>query len=286
MSAVGPDRRRVCLVTGASSGIGEAFAHVFARAGYDVVLVARRIEKLHAVAKAIEDETGSTALCIGADLSIRGAVGTVLGKIHDSGLIIDAVVNNAGFGTTTQFAQSDWQSEEAYLQLMVGTVCELCHALLPNMLSNAFGRIINVSPTSAFMPGGGGTTLYGGAKSLLVLFSESLHVQTHASGVHVTALCPGATYSEFHDVMNIRSVITQATSTWMWQSSDEVASAGFRAVERNDPLCIPGLWNTLFVTWHRLVPHNFWVRRAIRKRARRAAGLGASPDARNAGQSE
>jgi short-subunit dehydrogenase len=246
--------RRLALVTGASAGIGAAFARLLAGSGYDLVLTARRADRLEALAEELRGRHGAQAMVLPADLADPHGARTVLDAIAARGRPVDALVNNAGFGLTGSYATTTWAAQEAYLQLMVTAPCELAHALAPGMLDRRFGRIVNVASLAGLVPGAAGHTLYGGVKSLMIRFSESLHLEARGRGVHVTALCPGFTYSEFHDVNGTRALITAGTPRWLWMDAEPVAAAGWRAVEANDPLCIPGLANKAAATLARLLP--------------------------------
>ncbi|MDB5456180.1 MAG: dehydrogenase, partial [Caulobacter sp.] len=222
--------RRLALITGASSGIGAAFARIYASHGYDVALTARRADRLEALAAEIALRFGVEAFAIPADLAQPDGVDVVLAGVEAQGRVVDALVNNAGYGLPGTYAQTAWSEQAVFLQVMLTAVCELTHKVLPGMVERRFGRIVNVASLAGLVPGAAGHTLYGATKSFLVKFSQSLHLETEAHGVHVTALCPGFTYSEFHDVNATRAQISAATPPWLWLGADEVAAAGYEAV--------------------------------------------------------
>jgi short-subunit dehydrogenase len=132
-------------------------------------------------------------------------------------------------------------------------VCELTHKALPGMVERRFGRIVNVASLAGLVPGGAGTALYGATKAFLVSFSQALHAEMRAAGVHVSALCPGFTYSEFHDVNKTRE-LTDRAPPWLWLGADEVAAAGYEAAEANRPICVPGAPSKAIAAVAKLLP--------------------------------
>ena len=252
-----PSPRRLCLVTGASAGIGAAFARVYASHGYDLALVARRRERLEAVAEEIRKAHGVEALVIPADLAAPGAAAQVMAEVAARGRGVSALVNNAGFGLHATYGAAEWGRHAAMLQLMLTAVCELTRLALPAMLDARFGRIVNVASLAGLIPGSPGASLYGPIKSFLVKFSQGLHVETLGAGVHVTALCPGFTHTEFHDVNQTRRRLDKVLPGWMWQGSDEVAAAGYAAAEANRAVCVTGGPNKAIAALVKLMPDDW-----------------------------
>jgi hypothetical protein len=249
--------RRLCLVTGASAGIGQAFARIFASHGYDVALTARRGERLEQLAEEIRLRYGVETLAIPADLADPAAGERLTQTLAANGRVVDALVNNAGYGLRGAYAATPWEEERAFLQVLLVAVCDLTHRVLPGMVERRFGRIVNVASLAGLAPGAPGRTLYGAAKSFLVKFSESLHLETRDQGVHVSALCPGLTYSEFHDVNGTRESLGRLTPEWLWLGADEVAAAGYEAVEANRPICVPGAPNKAIAAVVKLIPDDW-----------------------------
>ena len=260
--------RRLALVTGASAGIGAAFARAVAARGYDLALTARRKDRLDELAAELGARHGVEVLVAPADLARPDGPQAVLEQIQASGRRVDALVNNAGYGLAGAFAETSWTEQQAFLQVMVTAPCEFSHKLLPGMIERGFGRIVNVASVAGLVPGAADQSLYAGAKSLMIKASESLHLEAAPHGVHVTALCPGFTFTEFHDVNGTRARFTAATPRWAWLPAEKVAEAGWRAVEANRVLCVPGLAYKLIVGVTKLIPESVALA-AMRARAHR-----------------
>jgi short-subunit dehydrogenase len=249
--------RRLALVTGASAGIGAAFARILASHGYDVALTARRTDRLEKLAEEIRLRSGVETLTLAADLAEPGVVDEILLRLSEQGRVVDALVNNAGYGLPGAYAETSWQDQRAFLQVMLHAPCELAHKVLPGMVERRFGRIVNVASLAGLVPGAAGHTLYGPTKSFLVKFSQGLHLEGLAHGVHVTALCPGFTYTEFHDVNGTRELASRSVPAWMWLGADEVAAAGYEAMEANRAVCVPGAPNKAIAAFAKVLPDDW-----------------------------
>ena len=249
--------RRLALVTGASAGIGAAFARILASHGYDVALTARRTERLEKLAEEISLRYGVETLTVAADLAEAEAPGQILEHLTAHGRTVDALVNNAGYGLPGSYAETRWEDQRAFIQVMMTAPADLAHRVLPGMIQRRFGRIVNVASLAGLVPPSAGHTLYGASKSFLVRFSQSLHLETQGNGVHVSALCPGFTFSEFHDVNGTRAQISRSTPPWLWLGADEVAAAGYEAVEANRPVCVPGAPNKAIAAVAKLIPDDW-----------------------------
>lgn len=226
------------LVTGASSGIGAAIAREYARRGKPLILTARRTDRLEALAEELRPQVD--CVVIAADLAKPEASQQLFDDVRERGLQVSTLVNNAGYGVPGSYLASDWAVHAQFLQVMVGAVSELTWRFLPQIRQSKAGRILNVASFAGLSPGSRGQTLYAGAKSFLVKFSESLALENAEAGVQVCALCPGFTYSEFHDVTGTRSLVSQLPK-WMWLDTDDVARQGVAGVESGRLLVVPGL---------------------------------------------
>ena len=258
--------RRTVLITGGSSGIGEAFAEVFASHGFNLVLVARRQDRLAAVARRLEAQFGVSVEIVGADLAEPEARERICADLLARGVDIDALVNNAGSGIPGNFSASEWPRQAAMLQVMVVAVAELTHRLLPGMVARGYGRIINVASLAALVPAPAGHTLYAATKAFLVKFSEALANEVRSSGVHVTGLCPGFTLSEFHDVTGTRAQVRQLPG-WLWMDAHAVAREGYDAVMAGSPVHVTGRVNRSIAALARMIPQSALV--AIGRRTAR-----------------
>ena len=230
--------RPLALVTGASAGIGAAFARALAARGHDLALTARRLDRLDALAHELRARHGVEVLTLAVDLADPAAPERLADALGRSA---DVLINNAGYGLPGGFGDNDWADQAAVLQVMLIAPTELAHRLLPGMLSRRHGRIVNVASVAGMTPGGVG--LYGPVKRYLIGASQSLHMECAGTGVHVSALCPGLTWSEFHDVNGMREPLSRATPPWLWMRAETVVEAGLTAVEKNQPVCVPGLAN-------------------------------------------
>ncbi len=249
-----PPSRPLCLITGASSGIGAELARVFAAHGWDLALTARRADRLEALAAQLAAAHGCEAFGIVADLGEAGAADAILQAVAARGRVVSGLVNNAGYGLPARFVASAWPDQARMLQVMLTAVCELTHKCAPGMAERKFGRILNVASLAGLLPGSPGQTLYAPIKGFLVSLSETLNVELRRDGVHVTALCPGLTYTEFHDVNHTRRRIEKLTPKWLWQDPESVAQAGYAALEANRPVCVTGLANQALALLGRLTP--------------------------------
>ena len=245
--------KRLALITGGSSGIGEAFAEVFAAEGFDIVITARREDRLRAVQSRLQQRYGSRVELIVEDLERPDAPARLCAELEARGLTIDALVNNAGYGVPGAYLASSWEVHARFLQIMVTAVAELTHRLLPGMVERQYGRIINVASLAGLVPSPAGHTLYAASKAFLIKFSESLSHEVRGDGVLVTALCPGFTYSEFHDVTGTRAMMNRMPG-WMWMSAPAVARRGYDAVMAGESVVVPGRLNAAIATLVRILP--------------------------------
>lgn len=246
--------RHTALVTGASSGIGAELARVFAANGFDVILTARREDRLVTLANDIEQSHGVCAYAIPEDLSDPGAPQRLYDEIASRGLDVDALVNNAGYGVPGGFADNDWQVHADFMQVLSTSLLHLTHLFLPHMKAQKFGWILNVASLAGYAPGvSTGALLYTPVKTFVVKFSQGLWTECRGTGVHVTGLCPGFTLSEFHDVTDERDAMDRLPG-FMMMDAKTVASQGFNAVMRDRPILINGPVNRVLSVFSRIIP--------------------------------
>jgi len=222
------------LVTGASSGIGEAMVRRLAECGVPQVIVARRVDRLQELADALD---GIEELA--ADLTTDEGIALVAARVASTDAPVDLVVNNAGFGTSGEFHTLDVDRLDDEVHLNIRALTRLSHAALAVMVPRRRGHLLNVSSVASFQPAPK-LAVYAATKAYVTSLTESLHEEMRGTGVHVTALCPGLTRTEFQSVSNSESYATNYPS-FAWLSADEVARAGLDAVARGRAMSVPGL---------------------------------------------
>jgi hypothetical protein len=255
--------RRLVLVTGASSGIGAAMAEVFAANGFDVAITARRESKLQAVAAGLRERHGVTVHVFVVDHADPASAARLCDDLAARGLTVDALVNNAGYGVPGLYNAVPWQVHADFLRVMVTGVCELTYRLMPGMVERGYGRIINLASLAGLVPAPAGHALYGASKAFLIKMSEALSHEGRPHGVHVTALCPGFTLSEFHDVTGTREQM-RGLPSWMWLDASTVAQQGYDAVMAGEPIRITGGVNKAVALAVRYVPQ--WLVQMVGRR--------------------
>jgi short-subunit dehydrogenase len=258
-----PPKGPLALVTGASSGIGEAFARALAARGHDLALVARRADRLEALAAELSAQHGITAFALPADLSRLGASDTVLDAVEARGRRVEVLVNNAGFSIAQSFADTPWSRQRDFLMTLVVNACGLAHGVIPGMVSRGAGRIINVGSLAGFAPGVAGHTLYPGAKSLMLTFSQALDAEYRKNGLKVTVVCPGFTKTEFADANGTGKVMDEAPRR-LFQTPEQVVAAALKANDRGKVVVVPGWHNALAAALLRYLPQGL-VRAALMK---------------------
>jgi len=242
--------RKTALVTGASSGIGLELARIFAREGYNLVLVARNADRLRQLASELEKAHGARSLILATDLTEPGAAAYVLDQTTRAGLQLDVLVNNAGFGQYGLFAENDLEECLRQIQLNVTTLTHLTRLYLPGMIERKSGRILNVASTAAFQPGPL-MAVYFASKAYVLHFSEALANELNGSGVSVTCLCPGATVTEFHKRANATG---QRLLKMGAMDARTVAEDGYCAMMAGKPVVISGFKNWLVAQSVRFSP--------------------------------
>ena len=248
-------RRLTALITGASAGLGAEFARQLAASGCSLILVARRVERLQAIARQLQSEFGGVeVLCIEADLSRVDAPEHIRDQVSVHGWQVDYLINNAGASGPDFFGTEPWSEHLDYLRLMQTSVAELCHCFIPAMLERGFGRVINVSSVSGRIAAANNCH-YGPTKTYLIALSEALALSVKRRGVHVTALCPGFTHTDFHATAGLYD-LKQSTPRFMWHSAETVVREGLQAVEKGRLVCVSGR----FYRWLDPLFQSVWTR--------------------------
>lgn len=252
--------RPISLVTGASAGIGAAFARTLAGRGHDLILTARRANRLETLAAELRGAHGVTVTVMPLDLAAPGSAAKLADGIGARGLAVDWLINNAGYGVPGTFDTIEWKTHEDFIRIMMEAPTELIHRLLPAMRERGYGRIINVASLAGHVPSPAGHTLYGASKAYLIKMSQALALENIDRDVHVCALCPGFTWSEFHDVTGTRETMNEMPS-YMWQTAEAVVAEGIEAVEAGDPVRVTGRVNRAIKAFAKLIPDRLglWI---------------------------
>lgn len=240
------------LITGASAGIGRAIALELASRGATPILVARREERLLEVKERCERHAVNAHALV-LDLARTDAVPQLLRLLSERQLSVDILINNAGYGPKESFSQTPWSEHSRMLQLMLVGVVELTHALTKGMLERGWGRIMHVASVAGDLPSTPKSTLYGPTKSFLIKFARGHNAELSGTGVHACALCPGYTYSEFHDVSGSRERVSRLPAL-LWMDADPVATSGVSAMLEGKAVHYPGTVNRVLHGLTKLLP--------------------------------
>ncbi len=253
--------RPLALITGASAGIGATFARHLAARGCDLVLVARRADRLEEQARAIRSNHAVNVEILPADLTSDAGLKRVEDRIA-AAQNLEFLVNNAGFGIAGRFFSVPLEGQDRMHRLHVIAPLRLMHAALPAMIARRAGNIINVSSVSGFGQNPGSIS-YSATKTWMSSFTEGLYMELKSIGspVRVQALCPGFTLSEFHDVMLFDR---KAIPAWMWMPADAVVTASLKALDRDRLFVIPGWQYRLLVFLMRAFPRPLYHRLSIK----------------------
>jgi short-subunit dehydrogenase len=268
MALPAPSDRSAALVTGASSGIGSDIARSLARRGHNVVLVARREDRLADLALELSDAHDVDARTVGCDLQDREARAAMLAALPELGLRIDGLVNNAGFGSGGRFQDLDGEREAEMVRLNCEAVVALCGHFAPKMVEHGEGAILNVASTSAFQPLPTMAT-YSASKAFVLNFTQALGADLAGTGVSTTALCPGPVKTEFIGAASLDREAS-ALPEFVWESSIDVAEAGVEGMEKGRGVVIPGAINRLTSIGGQHVPRSIFT--SVARRVYRLGG--------------
>lgn len=244
--------KKTALVTGASSGIGLAFAKLLAKKDYNLVLCARRKERLDEIAKNLESQFPIKVHTIQADLSKRKTPDLIFDELEKKYISIDFLVNNAGISLKRKFSRNSWEDIDGFLNLMMVNVTKLCHLVMPRLKEKKGGHIVNVSSLAAFVPEESGS-LYTASKKYVTSLSIALAKEGEPYGIKVLALCPGFTHTEFHDVLGNKDKVKKFPS-FMWMTADRVVEEGYDAVLKGKPVHVNGLINRFICFLFHIIP--------------------------------
>ncbi|MFL5821570.1 MAG: SDR family NAD(P)-dependent oxidoreductase [Solirubrobacteraceae bacterium] len=249
-----PSPRSTCLITGASSGIGAEIARELARRGHGVSLVARREERLRDLAEELEAGCGVRAETIAADVSEQRPRDRLVDELEERGLIVEVLVNNAGFGSGGRFVELDGGHEASMVRTNCEAVVGLSSKLLPDMLDRGRGAVLNVGSLIAFQPVPFQAT-YGASKAFVLSFSDALHEELRGTGVTVTAVCPGPVRTEFGEAGGFGGADDRIPS-FLWLSASSVARAAVNGLDQGERVVVPGPINQIAALYGQHLPRS------------------------------
>jgi uncharacterized protein len=259
--------RKTALITGATSGIGAAYARYFASQGYDLILTGRRKNLLMKFCWELAAECHINARPIIADISKLDEIARIVEMIRKE-KDLEVLVNNAGFGNKRPFGEGGLEEQTDMVIVHDLAPVRFVHAALPQMLKNKNGTIINVASMAAFMPSPA-DSMYCSTKAFLVTFSESLFVRLKRKGIRVQVLCPGYTRTDFHEKLGIQASQLKDKGIVKWMTPDFVVRNSIRTLGGNNPICIPGFWYKVIFMLTRIVPRGLFYRLAAGGRKRK-----------------
>ena len=249
--------KRTALITGASSGIGLELAKIHASKGDNLILVARSKSKIDELKVELEKSYGINVYTIGKDLSLAGSANEVYSEVKQQNIIVDYLINNAGFGNFGLFAESDWSKQEQMINLNITALTHLTWLFLKDMVERKSGKIMNVASTAAFQSGPT-MAVYYATKAYVLNFSEAINNEVRKSGVTVTALCPGATESGFQAAAAMEE--SKLVKGRKLPSSKQVAEYGYKAMMKGKTVAIHGLMNAIMANSVRFMPRSIVVK--------------------------
>ena len=252
-------RGRTALITGASAGLGAEFARQLGAAGYGLVLVARRLDRLDRLAAELRSRHGVRAEAVEADLADPDGPPSIAGELDRLGLGVDYLVNNAGSAGPDLLEEREWEEQEAFLRLMMTSVARMCHLFIPGMRERGFGRILNVASVAGRIPRTGDLN-YGPSKAYVIALSEALDLTLRSEGVRACALCPGFTHTEFHAVADLLEE-KAALPGFVWYDAEVVVREGLAAIERGRCVHVSGR----LYRWIDPVLQSVWTRPLARR---------------------
>ena len=256
------------LITGASAGIGAELAREFARHGHHLVLVARSKDKLMALAGELNAAHDTEAVVIAEDLSTPEGPQSVVQQLHDQGIEIDVLINNAGIIDIGPFSETDTAKFQQMIALNIGALTTLTSLLLPHMLERKFGRILNVASLAGFQPIPS-MAVYAASKAFVLSLTESLSEELRGTGVHVTALCPGLTDTNMVAEVKAQSETAKWTPSFLISNPKDVAQQAYKATMAGRTILVPGLPNQFAAAWAQVTPR--WLTRTVTGFATRQA---------------
>ncbi len=226
------------LITGASAGLGAEFARQLASSGKDLILIARRTAPMETLARELADKHGVAVDVIQADLSDTASTARLFDEVNRRGLVVETLINNAGSFGPDLLQDRDWSAQQKYMELMMISVAGMCHHFIPSMQERGFGRVLNVASVAGQVSLSGDTS-YGPAKAYLIALSKGLAATVRGQGIHVLALCPGFTHTEFHGSDELTRM-KKSSPAFFWYDADVVVREGLAALEKGKTVYVSG----------------------------------------------
>ncbi len=226
------------LITGGSAGLGVEFARQLAAQGHDLVLVARREERLEKVAEELRSQHGVKVTSIAVDLSDRSAPAEIESQLAALGIEVSILINNAGAAGPDLLEDRDWEEQEAFFELMMISAAQMCHRFVPAMRERGYGRVINVASFAGRIARPAGAN-YGPSKAYLIALSEELALVLQGTGVNVSALCPGFVHTDFHETAGLQEM-KDGLPGFVWYDAETVVREGLEAVDRGRAIHVSG----------------------------------------------
>ncbi|MEM6450012.1 MAG: SDR family oxidoreductase [Cyanobacteria bacterium P01_D01_bin.105] len=254
---------RTALVTGASSGIGLAFAKLLAGKGYDLILVARSEDKLRSLKDELIQSYGIQAFVFSHDLTQPNAPQQIFEQIQQNNLVVHTLINNAGFGDYGEFATRDWSRQQSMISLNAMALTHLTHLCLPAMLERNAGGILNVASTAAFQPGPL-MSVYFATKAYVLSFTEAIAAEVDGTGINVSVLCPGPTQSNFAQTAAMGKAAEDNPMTDKLPTADKVAAYGYAALQKGQVVAVYGIANQALTFTNRLMPRAL-IRKGVKQ---------------------
>ncbi|HIT91111.1 MAG TPA: SDR family oxidoreductase [Candidatus Merdenecus merdavium] len=243
--------KKTALITGASSGLGLEFAKIYAKQGYHLVLVARNEGKLYSLKSELEKKYQATVHVFAKDLSLDDSPFDVFDYVLEHHIVIDTLINNAGFGDFGTFAHSDLQKQTDMVHVNVLTLMQLCHLFLKPMIQRGNGNIINMCSIAGFQPGAMMSTYYA-TKAFVLSFSEAISVELKGTGVSVMALCPGPTKTGFEEKADLG--MSGLFKNIKNSTAKEVAEFGYKKMKKKKVVAVHGINNKIIVFGSKILP--------------------------------
>ncbi|HEX2549289.1 MAG TPA: SDR family oxidoreductase [Gammaproteobacteria bacterium] len=244
--------KKTVLITGASKGIGKELALIFAKNGYDLILIARTLKELESLKESISEQYQRQVNILSLDLSLENAVDTIMHTFQDELRHLDVLVNNAGYGLACKFTDMPAEDVQGMLAVNINILTQLTYRVLPFMVENKKGKILNVASVAAYTPGPY-MAMYYASKSYVLSFSEALHEEYRADGITISALCPGITPTSFQERAGIAKT-RMMDGLIPLMTAEEVANIAFHGLMRDKSVIVTGFINKLAVLFLSLMP--------------------------------